>query len=351
MSSSRLQTHPELWQHFVRAEEYVSGLRDCFGRFPYYCSTSRSIFDPSVSRWLVDQGLRPNYPNGKRYAICLTHDIDGVYQRRFDICKQIARAVSGGRFKQASAWALPLFLRRRNPLWNFELIQELECRHGAKSSFYFLALRKDEPDFNYELRDLRPVLRNLNNSGWEIGLHGGHEAYLDREKMREEKARLEDVLGAEVVGYRNHFLRFHVPNTWRLLEQLGFTYDTTFGFADCVGFRNGVCHPFRPFDLEQDRFLNIIELPLTLMDCALERYMRLDWETGWKLTKSLLDITASLAGVLTVVWHNSYMQGDSLKFYERLLEHGQETGAWMAPAAAVANWWQVEGYDKVLTSE
>jgi hypothetical protein len=38
---------------------------------------------------------------------------------------------------------------------------------------------------------------------------------------------LESVLEKEVVGFRNHFLRFRIPDTWELLSKAGFKYDTT----------------------------------------------------------------------------------------------------------------------------
>ena len=348
---AKLRENPELWLHFARAEEYGARFRDRYGRFPYYLSANRDIFDPSVSRWLVDHGLHPHYPKGKRYAICLTHDIDAVYHPNLSLCRQMARSLRRGRFKQAFSWAMPLVAPRRDPLWNFDLIQKLESRYDAKSSFYFLALARGEQDFNYKVDDLRQVMLDLRADGWEVGLHGGHRAYLSLEKMKEEKSRLEDVLGFEVVGYRNHYLRFQVPDTWRLLEQLEFSYDTSFGYPDCVGFRNGVCHPFRPFDLEADRFLNVVEIPLILMDCSLMRYMRLGPETAWELTKSLLDIIASLRGVATVVWHNPNFEGDNLAFYERLLQYGLDTEAWMAPALDIARWWQTNEFDKVYTSK
>lgn len=57
--------------------------------------------------------------------------------------------------------------------------------------------------------------------------------------LKKKKRRLEEVLGKKVVGYRNHYLRFRVPDTWELLSKAGFKYDTTFGYSDCAGFRNG----------------------------------------------------------------------------------------------------------------
>jgi len=86
--------------------------------------------------------------------------------------------------------------------------------------------------------------------------------------------KLEKVLGKKIVGYRNHYLKFKVPETWGLPKEAGFKYDTTLGYADCVGFRNGMCHPFKPFDLNINSYINILEIPLIIMDRTLFDYMK-----------------------------------------------------------------------------
>ena len=106
--------------------------------------------------------------------------------------------------------------------------------------------------------------------GWEVGLHGGHTAYLNAQEMKIKKERLEKVTHQPVLGYRNHYLRFKVPDTWEYLSKAGFQYDTTLGYADCAGFRNGMCHPFRPFNLNTNHEIDILEIPLTVMDGSLE---------------------------------------------------------------------------------
>ena len=51
-----------------------------------------------------------------------------------------------------------------------------------------------------------------------------------------------------MIGYRNHYLRFKLPETWKYLADAGFEYDTTLGYSNALGYRNGMCHPFRPYD-------------------------------------------------------------------------------------------------------
>ena len=75
-----LQKDPEIWDLFCRREEYQSSLRDKNNRFPYYASNDRSIFEPKVSEYLMNNGCTADYPDGKPFAVCLTHDIDAVYE-------------------------------------------------------------------------------------------------------------------------------------------------------------------------------------------------------------------------------------------------------------------------------
>jgi hypothetical protein len=151
---------------------------------------------------------------------------------------------------------------------------------------------------------------------------------------------LELVLGKEVSGYRGHYLKIRVPHTWRILEQAGFEYDTTLSYADCAGFRNGMCHPFPPFDLEGNRELGIIEVPMIIMDICLLDVMRLDNEKAWDLAKSLLDEVRRYNGAISILWHNSNMFGDKLKFYERILDYCSENKAWLTTTEKVVEHWK-----------
>jgi len=146
-----------------------------------------------------------------------------------------------------------------------------------------------------------------------------------------------------VSGYRNHYMKLEIPLTWRNLASAGFEYDSTLGYADTIGFRNGMCHPFKPYDLETDSSIDLVEIPLALMDTTLYSYLGLDSEAAWKLSEGLVDRVEQLGGVLTVLWHNNYMVGERLDLYRRILAYCQGKGAWMASASEVAGWWRENG--------
>jgi peptidoglycan/xylan/chitin deacetylase (PgdA/CDA1 family) len=325
-----LKEQNELWDIFTRKEEYNPLFLDKYERFPYHLSNYRKIFSPLVSRYLLENGFKPEYPDGKKFAVCLTHDIDITNEGYLRCAVNSVKSTFRGNLSDAVKYPIYAINKKKHPYWNFHEIMKLEEKYGAKSSFYFLALEPREVDYTYDLQSIRDDIRLIDAKGWEVGLHGGHESYKNLEDIVTKKRMIESILGKEVVGYRNHYLRFKVPDTWELLSKAGFKYDTTFGYADCVGFRNGMCHPFKPFNLNTGKQIDILEIPLVIMDnTLLKDYMRLDFEKAWELTKQLIDCVKQCRGVITVLWHNNSMQGEKLQFYEKLLKYCQGEEAWM----------------------
>lgn len=329
----------DLWRRFTREEEHTPPFVDRYGRFQYRASSERDILEPSVSRYLHERGLRFEGPDGQPFAICLTHDVDIVdhsaRSKGFDALASLA----SGQFAQTITSARNLAARR--PPWlSFRDIMALEERYGARSSFYFLALSPGEQDRTYGIEDLEPEIGAIADAGWEVGLHGGHRAFAEPQALAAEKQRLEKVLGQEVVGYRNHQLRFRIPDTWESLSRAGFRYDSTMGFADCAGFRNGMCHPFRPYDLHGGREIDILEIPLAVIDGTLFRSMMLDHGSAWELTRGLIDAAERYNGAIAVLWHNHNMYGEELRFYEKLLGYCRDRGAWMTTGAEIEARWR-----------
>ena len=325
----KLRREKQLWELYTRREEYDPPALDKHKRFSHALSENKNIFEPTVSEYLMENGLRPQYPENKDFAVCLTHDVDVIYPPRLYSAKIMLKSLFRPDLKDSFRYACCAADKKHTPLKNFREIRRLEEKYGAKSTFFFLAPEKTSLDSNYVIDELREELREIRAAGWGIGLHGGYDSYNNLDAITNEKERLENALGEKVVGYRNHFLRFKVPGTWENLSRAGFKYDSTLGYADMPGFRNGMCHPHKPFNLETNKEIDITEIPLTIMDGTFFDYMKLGCGEAWQLTKKLMDKTAKLKGVITILWHNTHMTGERLKLYEKILSYGKERNAWM----------------------
>ena len=332
-----LQKDAEIWELFTRNEEYSSTKRDRFDRFQYCISSNRNILEPSVSKYLVEHGFSYKYPGEKPFAVCLTHDIDEVYTSLLTKVDSVKQHLKGGSLTGFKESILQM-RSKKLPLWNFNDILALEEQYDVKSSFYFMAESLGEEDFKYQIEDCESVLGEIIDHGCEVGLHGGHTSYLNLEELKFKKKRLENILHKNIVGYRNHYLRFKIPETWEYLHEAGFLYDTTFGYADHIGFRNGMCHPYKPFNLKTGKSIEILEIPLIIMDRTLESHMSLDFLRSWEMLKKLINTIERYNGVLTILWHNNDLIGNKVHIYEKILKYCAEKNAWMTSGEEILKW-------------
>jgi hypothetical protein len=311
-----------------RWEETLVTVRDEHDRFPATASVAykqgfldRPIVDEYaliLREWI--KVLLPDWkPKRQLFSIKLSHDIDHI--RRFRSLFQLIRILGGDVIKRFSPTlalengldAINQFGKNRGSyLSNIYWLAELSRRCGLENSaFYFMTDGPDRVGAGYNLDDplLQPVFDNLYDNNFEIGLHPGYDTYDDPIRLAAEKDQLESVSGRWVKGGRQHFLRFKVPDTWRHWEQVGMEYDSTVGYADHEGFRCGTCHPFKPFDIEQNRVINLTEIPLIVMDGTLCDYRDMSPEQGMKRILGLAEKCKQVEGVFTLLWHNSSFQG------------------------------------------
>ena len=334
----------ELWNIFSMEEEYHEGIRDIYGRFPHYMSKNHWVFQAVVSEYLYKQGFRPEYPGGKDFAVFLSHDVDLLNISKFQLFKKVTKSTLSFNFTKAFSGIKYFFWNKIFEEYDPHRILEIEKKYEVNSTFYFMAIKPGEEHYNYDVKSINSLLHEIQKSGNEIGLHGGHEAYRSGEKLSEEKSKLKQFVNHNIQGYRNHYLRFDPRKTWKILEGKEFLYDSTLGFPGKAGFRNGMCYPFHPFDIETQDFLNIIEIPLVIMDFTLFNYMKLNAENALVLCKRLIEEVKKLNGVLSIQWHNTYMSDRNSHLYENLIEYLLEQNAWLTSGIEIINWWKQKNY-------
>jgi hypothetical protein len=189
----------------------------------------------------------------------------------------------------------------------------------------------------YSLDQLRPKLRKIISTGREVGVHG-LDAWLDSVAGRDEHYRVSRSTGTTDLGVRMHWLFFNEDSP-SVLEQAGFTYDSTVGYRETVGYRAGTMQAYRPPGV-----LKLLELPLHVMDTALfyPAYLNLDEEKAERLVHELLNDVQRFGGALTINWHDRSIAPERLwdDFYIRLLEQLKSRGAWLPNAAMAVAWFR-----------
>jgi hypothetical protein len=303
-----------------RWEEYLGKVRDDHDRFPATASVAfrQSFLDrPIVDEYAVilAEWLKALFPRwespSRKLSIELSHDIDLVQQ--FETTLAGLRSAMDFTVVKRQPWAAVQTLAqivglRKDPYTSgiFHLAS-LSRKYNFPSVFNFMAGARSQWDEGYNLSDplVTTIIQKLSAAGFEIGFHPSYRTMDDPLLLAREKENFDAVVGPGKHGARQHYLRFRVPTSWRNLEQLGFAYDSTLGYADHEGFRAGTCRRFRPFDVQLDRALEMWELPLIVMDATLNRYRGLTPQQGKEKILELAKRSMSVGGTLTILWHNS----------------------------------------------
>jgi peptidoglycan/xylan/chitin deacetylase (PgdA/CDA1 family) len=272
--------------------------------------------------WPIDEqaGNPPagwsGWPEGKKFALVLTHDVDTEKGHRN--CKHLA---------------------------------ELEKEMGFRSSFNFVAKRYD----------VSPTLRRfLVREGFEVGLHGLYhdgKYYKSRNIFRERAVEMNKYLASwGAVGFRSPSMHHNLD--W--IHDLNIDYDaSTFDTDPFEPQPDGMGTIFPFFVNDMTNRKGYVELPYTLpQDFTLFSLMR---EKNIDIWKKKVAWIAQKGGMALINVHPDYMKFDGskpgleeypAKYYRELLEyvkdnyHGQY---WHVLPKDIAKFWLTIMSDKLKT--
>ncbi len=261
--------------------------------------------------WPIDPqaGARPpgwpGWPDGKQFALVLTHDVEGA--------KGLSRV---------------------------QQLMDLEIRNGFRSSFNFV------PEGEYVVP--AEMRASMVSAGFEIGVHGlEHDGklYASKNEFADKARHIREYLqrwGAS--GFRSPLMQHKLP--W--IHQLGVEYDASTFDTDPFEPEPDAVGTIFPFWVPGPHGGGFVELPYTLaQDFTLFVVLR---ETNIDIWKKKLDWIAERGGMALLNTHPDYMcfEGERKRdefpvgFYEELLRYVREKyeGAyWSANAREVSRYY------------
>lgn len=324
----------------TRYEEYLPYTADAHGRFPAFQSlASRGGFlqTPIINRWvnrLVDR-LKAHYPSwpvsrpAYRYLPTFDIDLAWAFLHR-SWCVQaggMGKALLQGRWTDLRERWRTLSGRRVDPFFSFPLLRQLHPPGESPEPVFFFLLADYGP-FDKNIPPSDPAFRSLVAGlarDYRTGIHLSYRSNREEAKIPVEIDRLVEISGAPVVRNRQHFLKLHLPHTYRRLLSYGIREDYSMGYADDIGFRAGLANPFPWYDLERETRTSLIVYPFQVMDVTLKNYRQWTAAEAWDPVRNLLEETHEVGGVFCTLWHNSSF-GDLdgwrswAAFYQRLVE-------------------------------
>jgi hypothetical protein len=322
-----------------------------------------------LRKWILSSGIGlvevPPAPAGHGYAVCLTHDIDFVGIRRhlfdhsmwgfvFRATVGTARNLVRGRvtFRRAfDSWravaSLPfVYLGWARDFWEpFEWYLRVE--QGLPATYFLIPFKGRAGEHvpgsgasrratAYDVADLGPWPAALERAQCELGVHG-IDAWHSVERGRDELERLRTITTGPI-GIRMHWLMWQ-EGSFDTLEEAGYSYDSTAGYNETVGYRNGTTQVFKPLGGK-----TLLELPMHVQDGALFYPTRLDLseDDAWRRCAEIFTQAKRFGGVVTLLWHDrshgpERFWGD---FYARLIASVRRSDAWVGSAREVVDWFR-----------
>ncbi len=318
-----------------------------------------AILQPTTNNQRPSTNNQQLWPHNAPFALFLSHDIDQIHDRElFRILADLNHVRR--MWTQGEKGNTALALRRvgralfspKPPERDFETILEIEARYGFRSTFFVLHdpyWSRQGPRYTLQSAALHRIIRMIQAAGCEVGLHGGYYRFNQPALYRESRLALQEALGVDAVGIRNHLLRFSYPETWLAQEAAGFKYDATFGHPDQLGPRGGRMFPFLSSTMNHEPSTinhepsTLLVLPLTVMDVTLFRSLGLTGQQALDAAWGAITPVIQAGGLVSLLWHNNYFNEPEYRdwqwVYEQLLSRLAALKPWCGTGKEIVSCW------------
>ncbi|MDG1331923.1 MAG: polysaccharide deacetylase family protein [Crocinitomicaceae bacterium] len=297
-----------------RYEEYNCTEVDEYGRFPLSKSIipKEWLMNSMCDRWaeeiisLIDPILIPTSEDVKMIP---SFDIDNTYAYKLKSGKRkwisILKDLIRFDFKRLKERNEVLSGKISDPYDTFDKIKSI-CKRFPETKVFWLIGKWGKKDRNISIQNSehRKLIQSLGEEGIAIGLHPSFASFKSKATIQTEKNELESVCGKEISNSRQHFLRFQVSETFKDLDEVGFSHEYSMGFAEHVGFRSGTAKPHKWFDLSNNKTRNLFIHPFAYMDGTLREYMNLSIEESKVMIDQLYNEVKRYGGDFIFIWHN-----------------------------------------------
>ena len=324
---------------------YIADLDD-LDRVPYACTLNKKLDiaqRPVVNEYafllagwarFCDVEVSQRRWDGRDFALALSHDVQRLSKKDPAILRKETvenlllnrqKLGLGGRIRR---YALTLRdMIKRTDAYHDSLRQTLETEKSESipSTYFFRAVsnasKDDQKDY---LGDLfaSEFGRLVDANGSEIGFLAGSGTGIQPELYRKEFRRLKRRTGKENVRV-NRFSDyvFNVSDLFSAFTEQGIVADSSLAWVDHPGFRNGWCHPFRIFDIPNNKALDVFEIPLAASDIQLHDALNYSPDESMFLLKQQLQVVKRHGGVVCWSFRQNLYDEVEAPGWNNIFEH------------------------------
>lgn len=301
-----------------RYEEYTDTRRDHHKRYTAQQSFAfkNGFLDlPLVNIWADELRKALNEKHGLSlqklpYRFISTIDIDQVFYYKykppiinyFGGLKQWIRGEWQEKKIRDEAW----YGLSPDPNDTFDWMGRFHDTYKTETIYFFhIGLKKGpyDPKPLHHKKEVRKIIKGVAEKN-NIGIHPSYLSFNNKDSILAERMKLEEITGKGVSLSRQHFLRFSLPATYRVLMECGITHEYSMGYADVCGYRAGISAPFQWFDLEKNEATSLTVHPFAVMDVTLKNYMKVQANEAVEIIHALVNPVKKHGGTFMTLWHN-----------------------------------------------
>ncbi len=305
--------------HLSRYEEYLPFEADQHGRFP--ADQSWAYRQDCLQRPVVNlligflkKILLQKFPfltfKKQSFQFLPTYDIDMAWAFRYKGWKRgiggYANDLLKGKWASLKSRISTHAGFQKDPFQTFDLLEKWTEKYQLNPIYFFLLSDYGSYDKNNALysKAFKKLIWYISRK-YKTGIHPSYQSAEDQSFIRKETNRLASIIKQPVCRSRQHYLKIHLPVTYRHLLAAGIKMDYSMGYAMNTGFRAGTALPFYWYDLEKEAETNLLIHPFQVMDVTLKQYLQLSPKAAKDRIKALIQAVKSVDGIFCSLWHNS----------------------------------------------
>jgi hypothetical protein len=305
-----------------RYEEYLPHTKDEYGRYAHTSSLAYQqdfLHLPLVNYWLEDfkVALKQVFPgilfHRHAFKFLPTYDIDMAWSYRnkgfIRNAGGTVRSILKNDWSAVKERLAVLQNKRKDPFDSFEWLDALHLYCGLRPYYFFLvAERRRVYDKNIQPSNkaMQELIEYHSTKG-TVGIHPSWQSSDNPKLLKQEIGWLEFITGEPIKHSRQHFIRLHLPHTYRQLMAVGIEKDFSMGYGTINGFRASVASSFYWYDLEKDEPTGLVIFPFCFMDANAFYEQKLAPHQALAELMKFYHAVRNVQGMMCTIWHNSFL--------------------------------------------
>lgn len=316
----------------TRYEEYTEHEPDEYGRYAHWNSLAWKegfLHQPLVDIWMIELGKRlhakfsllitPAYApasSGRHHSsfrFLPTYDIDIAWSYKHKgFWRNVGASLShpttiGERVSVLSG-------KRKDPFDSYDWINELHQQYALAPIYFFLVAR-DQSEYDKNISPAKPALQQLIRSlgaNASIGLHPSVQSNVNKTLLTKERDELQRIIRKQTRLTRSHYIRFHLPHSFRELIAAGFTDEYSMGYGTVNGFRASTSHAYLWYDLEKEEPTSFRIHPFAYMEANSFYELHHSPAEALDEMKKLCAEVKKVNGTFITIFHNHMLGTDPM---------------------------------------